>query len=404
MRWTGGLIALGCLLALAMGTTEEGVPPGDRESAVVQPSAPVIVGQVHAATLATWPRPTVAAEPQAAPETAPPVPEKVLRGRVTDPDGQGVAFLTVEIQFTSRRRRAPAWSTTETKRDGTFETPVPERANVALVWARSTDRWISHPGVTAVRGGLLMWQPSRGEEVMRDVQGRLWNPDYRTQGIWQQVPLRVRPARRLSGRVVPRETGSRSQDLRVLVQARWPDPVFVQCTATIRADVDGVFSLLVPGDASLLDVGIPARTREEWDDERTELVEVLVEEGNDDEAIAAAYASVRKPYPGFWLSTLQGHDDGVVLHLPESHEVAYRVRVDGRAARPREVSLSMSLERGNGLDVHPHCTLSGASCLAAGRYRLSVHSVEKLDGVPLFSGSVQVDVPGPAVVVECRRP
>lgn len=358
--------------------------------------------------LATRSRPTDVAPPQATPEAPPPAPERVLRGRVTGPDGHGVARIAVEIQFTSRRRRVPVICTIETNPDGAFETPIPPRAGVALVWTRDTDRWISHPGVVATGWGLLMWHTSRGEEVLRDASGRPWKPHNQTRGIWPEVPLRVRPARTVRGRVVPSESGLDDQDLCVLVEAHWPDPTHVECSRRVRASDDGTFELRVPCDALPVDIGIPARTRDEWDDERTDLVDALVEEGADDEAIEAARATVRNPYPGFWLPPLRAGEDDVVLHLAASHELAYAVSVEGEPVGPREVSISMALERrdgiDDGLDVRPHCTLSGASCLAAGRYRLTVRSVAEADGRPLFSGSVQADVPGPPVVVDCRRP
>lgn len=417
MQWIGTWITLGCLVALAfsLGSSQEEatLPAGQFGKG----SGPMASEKRGSPLLATRPAPTDSAPTQiahqAAPEAAlPAASEHVLRGRVTDRDGHGVARIAVQITFSSRARRAPVLRDVETGPDGRFATPVPPRADVARVWARGTERWITHPAVTATGWGQVMWYTSRGEKIMLGVQGRPGKPGRQTAGAWPEVELHAQPARTLHGRVVPRLADEDTPDLRVLVRAHWLDPRYVKCMASVYAEEDGSFALHVPCAAAGLTIGILVRTREDWADDRGDLLEPLAEEGADDETILAALNSVQRPHPGFWLSDLEVGEDNVLLYLFASHEVEYTLSVDGRPVRPREAFISMSLvhrENGDGrhddwLDVRPCCGVSGASDLVAGRYRLTVTSVARSSGVPAFSGSRLVNVPGPPVAVECRRP
>ena len=78
------------------------------------------------------------------------------------------------------------------------------------------------------------------------------------------------------------------------------------------------------------------------------------------------------------------------------------VSLNGRPAKAHEVHIRMLPRDTDGFAVRPHCTLTRASCLAAGRYRLVVRNARQADDVPRFAGSAEVVVPGPPVVVECQ--
>ena len=219
------------------------------------------------------------------------------------------------------------------------------------------------------------------------------------------MPLRVRPARTVYGRVVPLGRGASRAGEGIRIEADWYDKTFGECTTNGVTQEDGSYAIRVPADAPHFHVCVPPRTWKEFAAERSKLIDALIDAGADYDAVDDAWHSVRGVHPGYHVHCTQGAD-GVRLYLPQSHTLTYTVTVDGRLAMTDEVSVSMERVGGwrDGLYARPHCTRWQAVGLATGEYKLTVSSMAKVDDAPLFSETIHVAVPGPPVEVHCYRP